>query len=465
MRPRARILTLPDQTSKVWRAEDLFPNPSRDPSTLAAKLAEQFVRMNKDAFRALGISAEVITGAKGPRFKISTSGIVGALALRSPISGKSEWGVLVEPRFGWAGMGPMLCETGAAVVPEILRAPLLPQSLYQIPSWVIASTVVSRLEMLMREPTRKFVLKNEVLPQPRGRVDWGAYARHHIARGTAMRVPCTYPNLGDDELLLAGVHASVLKHMQSLASLQDDRRIVSMLLERFDRVRRLVEHIAPRWVVLDQMPKSSELSGSRHDALEAMGWTKDDRGLAGLAPQTGLPWRLSMDIYFEIWVERVVQAMVRSHGGVVTTGRAGTTVRPLDWTPNFAGSQRSLRPDTEWRLGERCLIVDAKYKRHWEELDQFGRHALSGVAAESHRHDLLQALAYSTASDAINVTSVLMYPCTSTTWQSLLERGRIAHVAEVPSGRRRVRLILCAVPMEGSPRDIAEMLASTLLAA
>lgn len=465
MRPRGRVLELTDQSSRRWKAEDLFPNRKRDSSSLAAKLSEQFIRLNQYALHSLGLNAEVISGNAGPHLQISTGGIVGALPFRSPLSGKPEWGVVVEPRFGWAGMGPMLCQTGAAIAPQILRGPLLPQSMHKVPSWVIASAVVARLEALLKEPSRRFEMKQEILSQPRGRLNWSAYTRHQVSRGTPMYIPCTFPSLGEDELMLAGVHATTLKHLQSLSSLKDDRSIVSLLLERFEGIRRRVGHIAPQWTVLDHSRPKLGTSSLHEDALEAMGWTKDDQGLAGLAPETGLPWRLSMETYFELWAERIVQALVKAHGGVVTTGRAGSTVRPLEWAPSFAGSQRSLRPDTEWRLGDRSLIVDAKYKRHWEEIDRYGRHALSDIAAESHRNDLLQALAYSTATDATNVTTVLMYPCTRNTWEDLLRRGRIAHIAEVPAGTRRVRLVLCAVPMSGTPREIAERLAPTLLVA
>jgi 5-methylcytosine-specific restriction endonuclease McrBC regulatory subunit McrC len=46
----------------------------------------------------------------------------------------------------------------------------------------------------------------------------------------------------------------------------------------------------------------------------------------------------------------------------------------------------------EWETA--TLIVDAKYKRHWEELQKRSWMNVEEEVREQHRNDLLQALAY-----------------------------------------------------------------------
>ncbi|QDG52123.1 hypothetical protein FIV42_15645 [Persicimonas caeni] len=105
-------------------------------------------------------------------------------------------------------------------------------------------------------------------------------------------------------------------------------------------------------------------------------------------------------------------------------------------------------PDVVIEQGERTIILDAKYKSHWEELDLYGWHSVRDYVRDAHRNDILQVLAYANLSEAKHVTTCLIYPCRRETWASLDERERVAHRAEVPVGQRRLDVVLAAVPMD-----------------
>src|SRR5208283_3503293 len=130
------------------------------------------------------------------------------------------------------------------------------------------------------------------------------------------------------------------------------------------------------------------------DGLQAIDWTIEERGLAGLSDLEGLPWTMPMEQFFEAWFETVMRCVARQIGGTLRTGRRRETVSPLAWDPPYLGSQRSLIPDLILETEGMSIIVDAKYKRHWEELQQGGWHDQSVALRESHRVDLLQVLAY-----------------------------------------------------------------------
>ena len=105
------------------------------------------------------------------------------------------------------------------------------------------------------------------------------------------------------------------------------------------------------------------------------------------------------------------------------------------------------------------LIVDAKYKRHWEELQQSSWINLERELREQHRHDLLQVLAYANLAQTPKVIACLVYPCSSRSWDSLRERGRLVHRAELTAGARSIHLWLTAVPMAASVERIASAIA------
>ena len=77
-----------------------------------------------------------------------------------------------------------------------------------------------------------------------------------------------------------------------------------------------------------------------------------------------------MEQFFEAWVETVMRSVARQMGGQLKVGGRRETVSPLAWDPPYVGSQRWLVPDMILELEGRSFIIDAKYKRHWEELQQ-----------------------------------------------------------------------------------------------
>jgi 5-methylcytosine-specific restriction endonuclease McrBC regulatory subunit McrC len=114
----------------------------------------------------------------------------------------------------------------------------------------------------------------------------------------------------------------------------------------------------------------------------------------------------------------------------------------------------------EWESA--TLIVDAKYKRHWEELQQRSWTNIEEELREQHRKDLLQVLAYANLAQTQTVIACLAYPCSPENWNSWRERGRLIHRAELTVGSRAVHVWLTAVPMATYVAQIASGLSEEL---
>jgi 5-methylcytosine-specific restriction endonuclease McrBC regulatory subunit McrC len=147
--------------------------------------------------------------------------------------------------------------------------------------------------------------------------------------------------------------------------------------------------------------------------------------------------------------------VARYTGAVLRTGRRRETVSSIAWEPSFPGSQRALIPDLILDYEDATIIVDAKYKRHWEELHD-GSWQNHETFREQHRADLLQVLAYANLAPRSDVICCLIYPCSPATWRSLANRGRHFHQAEFQTRERRVRLWLSAIPMGLAVSNVAE---------
>jgi hypothetical protein len=170
-----------------------------------------------------------------------------------------------------------------------------------------------------------------------------------------------------------------------------------------------------------------------------------------------------METFFEAWLETVLQAVARRIGGSLRTGRQQQTLTPLRWEPPYLGSQKYLLPDVVLERGDTTVIVDAKYKEHWEELSTHRWGELDEELRERHRADLLQVLAYANLAATPRVVVCLAYPCRQETWNSLQARDRLFHRASLSAGPRRVEVLLTAIPMKADMQAIVEGLSRQLV--
>jgi len=452
----ARVATgtraVPDSSERFFRALDWLGGEGADPKAGAEMRAERIVAANEGLLRDLGVSATPMRRGGEPGLLVRSSMKVGAVPLLSPVTGRPDFGLVVEPRFTWTSAGDMLAGTGFRIIPELLPLPELPQSERRVPPWVLSSVVLTRLRALLDSLQRRFIVTSADLRAPRGQVDWHRYASTRFAVGRPLDVPCTYPDLRDDERLLSAMHWVVRRHRDALRGQTSAGLVVRRLLEMCEFLLARLSGTTPR------MPDS----GARktwfgrtisarvfREGVQAIDWTVEERGLAGLSDLAGLAWRMDMEVFFEAWVEAIAESVARRAGATLRAGRLQQTRVPVDWDPPAAGSQRSLLPDLVLEREDLVLVIDAKYKRHGEEIERVGWANASEELREQHRNDLLQALAYSTLFEAKRVVACLAYPAAPSAWLGLVERGRVASRAVVRSGARNVELALLAVPLSG----------------
>jgi hypothetical protein len=298
---------------------------------------------------------------------------------------------------------------------------------------LLAAPVVRRLESYLQHRKRGFVERDEVRQSPRGRIDWTRWATTHVASGRWTSLPCRFSDPSDDPELMAAVR-------WTLTRLDDD-------LDRFreaSAARLLRARVADLRTIVGQGPARRPSAGHEGhdggwlgDALQAMGWVAEERGLGGSRILDGMSWDLAIEDVWESWVERFVGELA-PRCGLNAIGRGETSQR-INWsTPT--SSMRMLIPDSGLRGTDRVVWVDAKYKAHLQLLAQKGWAGLEETTRDAHRADLHQALAYSTLDDVNRVDSVLVYPDLG---GDNVSRPAIATVA---SGRRRVRLLLLGLP-------------------
>ena len=106
---------------------------------------------------------------------------------------------------------------------------------------------------------------------------------------------------------MSGIHFALLRHLDSLESQRANGSIVLHLIHLCRELIRRVQSVpptipTPRDYVMWRGRQTLSRSAV-DDGVEAIEWTADHRGLAGLADLRGMPWQMEMSEFFEAWVE------------------------------------------------------------------------------------------------------------------------------------------------------------------
>lgn len=448
---REVCIELQDHSSIEKSAIQFFGTKgAADPQSQAARLADQFITQNRPIFDLLDVSVRRDYDGNDVRLLIESGSAVGAVPLVSPFTARPDYGLVVQPRFPWPGIGPMLAEMGWLVSPTPLRLPLLKRSERRVPPWVLSFMVLARLKALLDQLERRFEIVEQQRLAPKGSVKWPQYASRSLPRGQFLVVPCTFPDLRDDRQLKGAIRFTIERQVRSLETQREQGAFVHKLMALAESLLlkvRSVQACRPSPRDIDMWLRRPLRAHVLFDGLQAIDWTVEERGLAGLSDLAGIPWTMPMELFFEAWVETVLRAVAIRTGGRLRVGRKRETVSPLAWEPPYHGSQRFLLPDHVFELEGCTLVIDAKYKRHWDELQQGRWSGKEDMLREEHRRDLLQVLAYANLAEAPLTVCCLMYPCSIATWESLRERRRLFHRAEMIVRSRRILVWLTAIPM------------------
>jgi len=429
-------------------------------------LAEQFITQNRSLMALLDVRLERDYDGRDVRLVIQSGNSVGAIPLISPTTARPDYGLVVQPRFPWAGIGPMLAEMGWRVSPTPLKLPLLLRSERRVPAWVLSFMILTRLKALLDSLDRRFELTSEMRRAPRGTVNWAKYATRSMPTASLLSIPCTFPDLLDNRLLKGAVRHAVERQLRALETQKEHGAFVHRLIEFGQRLLHRIQSVPvyiPSSITFGNWMQRPFRTERFVNGLQALEWTIEERGLAGLSDREGIPWKLPMDQFFEAWIETVFRAVARRTGGQMKVGRKRETTHPINWEPPYLGSQKSLVPDVWLEFDSTTLIVDAKYKRHWEELQDPWSNVEEELRAQ-HRGDLLQVLAYANLARTSKVIACLVYPCSPQSWDSLRSRGRLIHRAQLTVGSRSLQLWLTALPMATAVEHIAGPLSNELRA-
>jgi len=301
----------------------------------------------------------------------------------------------------------------------------------------------------MNQMRRGYQECEETTARPRGRILWHRYISESLTRGRWEQLPCRFPDLGHDPLLLQHIRWAAERVYADLIRVGRTDLVATGLAQLARRLLAVLDGVMP---VRPRRPDLARLAGwaLRSDVvckgLEALAWIEEERGLGGGRELDGIAWSLSLSQLWEAYVEGVVRREAGLTGAEVRVARLGETTIPIAWSDPMHRSLGHLAPDIVVRRCGSVHIVDAKYKAHLAELDSVGWNRFAEEARLAHRADLHQVLAYASLYEAEEITATLVYPLRHETWISLRRQQRDRSTAELVHGGRRVVLELRGLP-------------------
>ena len=444
-----QLLHAEDHGPAVTVLPDAFINPGREPGW--GPHLEGFLARNREGFRALSLEPRITSTRDGTRLELLPGEKAGAIPLRSAATGNIAGGVIVAPRFGWAGVGSVLSKTGWGSGPEFLSQPLVPGSGREVPPWVLAGPVLQRVSEMLRQLRPGYRDHMEIRAHPRGQIQWAVYVSKQLPVGKWHQLPCRFSELESDSRLKQAVRW-VLERIKTDLIVCGGADPVARLLGAF--ATRLLEQVLdiqarrPNAGEFDRALSSGSLmTATLRDGLQAIGWIAEERGLGGGRSSDGLSWALPLDKLWERYVEALYRIEAAKVGATVRVGRLGETTVPLTWSGGSRHRTMShLVPDVVLQRRDILQIVDAKYKAHFADLDAMRWSEFADEAREAHRADVHQVLAYAAAlGDGRDIHATLVYPVSHRLAAELVERHLDSSTARLAVGQRQITLELRAM--------------------
>ena len=169
---------------------------------------------------------------------------------------------------------------------------------------------------------------------------------------------------------------------------------------------------------------------------------------------------MSMDEFFEAWVEAIFARFTRRAGGELRVGRRRETICPIVGILRTLVLRIFLCLTSCLKLENETLIIDAKFKGHWEDL-QLGRWSgLDQALPVQHRSDLLQ-LTSSQRQRGKTISCCLVYPCTVQTWETVRDEGGLP-IGQADGGHSQGGSHLTVVPMVSRRNEVPQKSRSAL---
>ena len=358
---------------------------------------QKFINYNSEMFDFLNVYPTIVGDNKKTMLNFRSSNFIGAIPLKSSVTGKQIGDLNVVPRYGFKNYDEfsdiltMLSNSINAEIKESL--PLVSGNNFRPPMYIEAVKFIATLEELLKEKWTKFDSIEKISYEPNGQINWNKYIENSYKIENSLKFPIRKNILSEyhnEFAMLKYVYTICKKELTSLKTPIKIRISVNQSLNKLDEKLYFHKSLMTKFMVV----KSSDNQKVKQCKEQANVILKSDL-------QISTAWRIDMAELFEKFVQYIFTQASKELGGKFISNFK----LPSNNRDNPPWTLKHLEPDGIFEKDGVSIFIDAKYKSN---LIYKGN--TSDILKDEHRHDLHQILAYSSFSSKSNKLSILCYP-------------------------------------------------------
>lgn len=369
---------------------------------------QKFIDFNRKSFDFLEIEAKVIGTDKQTMITFKTNKYTGAVPLRSPDTGKQIGDFLVSPRFyntnnKFSSLTKLLLLLETSIRPQFFDSiPLSSGDIVKPPLYYEAAKYIESFDKALKSHWRKFKNVSMIRAYPKSTTNWDKYAKNAYDPIKLLEFPCE-----DNILSVEHCEFSKLRYVFDIAraeimSASTPSDIRHRLIEKIDTILQNLKGI--------NVTKCRQLTIHFSDPLVI----KEAKKQANILLEQGFShsygWRIDVSELFERYIQFIIEKCANVMFAQVYKNIKISKVK--GHLPSWGLSY--LEPDILLKKGDRTIVVDAKYKSHYYNMNNS-----SEQLKMSHREDLHQLLAYCSFDTSNNKIGAIFYPANEISFREL----------------------------------------------
>lgn len=370
---------------------------------------QKFIIYNKDLFDFLLVRPWIAGSGKNSSIGFSTDRFIGAIPLRSPINGLQIGDFIVKPRFtsindDLFSYGKIITLLESSITPDFRHSlPLKSKNAVKPPLYIQSATFIQTLFSALRSHEWvKFENRLSMLMEPKSEINWKKYIERENDPNKRLIFPCreNYLSQYHNEFFNIVYSYFIARNeiykpetpLQIRTQLELQIKILDLKLANYPRLDTAYIQIHQFDFPIIKLLKGQANVLLANNSKEVTAWRIDLSAL----------FEKFVQYIFSLVSQEIQIRQINNHHIL----RSGTNLP--DWSLKY------LEPDLILLNDQVTIIVDAKYKSHYYNLNQN-----SEFLSEEHRKDLHQILAYSSFVPARKKYVILCYPYSKFSYKSL----------------------------------------------
>jgi len=370
---------------------------------------QDFIRLNSSLFNFLGVTPIVSGSYNDLEISFRTENYIGAIPLKSPITGKPFADLIVYPRYlneskdNVNDYVEIIYLLKNEIKPEFFESSdLLTRKHVRPPLYYECVKFIDLFFLAIKNHWVKFDSKEEKFRFPKGMIDWNIYIKTEWDPFQKLDFPCRINWLNE-------FHDGI-KELLYVLNLSEEIiyahgtpiRIRSQVRKKLVLINKVLSGYQPK-EIKKIIIRNSDPEIIRQTKLQANKILQSET-------DTNKAWRVDFSNIFEKYIQYLFSQLAKKIGW---TTRSNSRFENISRnTP--AWGLRYLEPDLIIFRKEKSIAVDAKYKSHFLNLE-----SNSEYLKEEHRSDLHQITAYCAFQSSEHKLGFLCYPATSINYKRL----------------------------------------------